>query len=484
MTTIAAIATPPGTGGIGIIKISGPDALKIANAVFRSKAECRDRKRVENSFYECRDRKRVENSFYNTDAESGKRQSHHLYHGCIADDADNRIIDEVLLTLMFAPHSYTREDVAEIQAHSGPAVLRAILELVLKKGAVLAEPGEFTKRAYLNGRIDLTQAEAVMDIVAAKTEKSLEIAAAQIRGGMKKHIESVRDDLIGILTETEAAIDFPEDAGETLNADAITEILENRVIRQLKVLLSQYENARFLREGLSVLIAGKPNVGKSSLMNCLLQKDRAIVTPVPGTTRDIIEETLNIRGIPVILTDTAGLHESRDPVEILGIKKTREGICQADLILFMVDSSEPLTATDEAVYESIRHKKLILLANKSDLRPDNFKLDIPDSWGKIPLVNISALYERGLDELKDLIAEAAGCFHTESPLIPNLRHKSALERSFEAVSAAADAIKASMPFELVSIDLQEAIDALGEIIGITVKPDVLDQIFSRFCIGK
>ncbi len=474
MTTIAAIATPPGTGGIGIIKISGPEALKIAGAIFRSRAARENRKQLDlfsaGSFYAAHG--------------SGSLLSHHLYHGWIADDADNRIIDEVLLTLMFAPHSYTREHVAEIQAHSGPAVLRSILELVLKKGAVLAEPGEFTKRAYLNGRIDLTQAEAVMDIIAAKTEKSLEIASAQISGGMKKHIETLREDLLGILTETEAAIDFPEDAGESVNADKISEILQNRVIKQLNDLLSQYENARFLREGLAVMIAGKPNVGKSSLMNCLLQKDRAIVTPVPGTTRDIIEETLNIRGIPVILSDTAGLHESCDPVEILGIEKTRKSIAAADLILFMVDSSEPLTAADDAVYESIRHKKLILLANKSDLRPDNFKPDIPDSWNKIPLVNISALYEKGLDNLKDLIAEAGGGIHAESRLIPNLRQKRALERSLEAVSAAADAVRSSMPFELVNIDLQEAMDALGEIIGITVRPDMLDQIFSRFCIGK
>ena len=461
-STIAAIATPTGSGGIGIIKISGQDAASVAASVFRPS----DR-----------------NAVFSKDGIPV--QSHHLYHGYIADPQNGRILDEVLLAVMLAPHSYTREDVVEIQAHGGFAVLNAILNLVLERGARLADPGEFTKRAYINGRIDLTQAEAVIDIINAKTESSLEIAAAQIRGSIKERIESVRDTLLFMLIETEAAIDFPDDVEESIDTDTMTQVLEKEVVNQLNGLIDQYENAHFLRDGLKVLIAGRPNVGKSSLMNSLLRKDRAIVTPVPGTTRDVIEETLNIRGIPVIISDTAGLHKTDDPIEILGIKKTYRHIRDADLILFMTDLSCPLTNDDHKIYEDICHKAFMIVTNKSDLADDEFCPELPDLWKKTYVIKTSAIYDRGLDTLRDMIAEfSTGGYDERNTVIPNLRHKIALEGSLRAVSAAADGIRTGMPFELINIDIREAADLLGEIMGITIREDVLDQIFSRFCIGK
>ncbi len=462
-STIAAIATPAGSGGIGIIKISGPDALLIAASVFQKQDGNK-----ENS----------QSSIFNSP------ESHRFYYGHITDTENNRVLDEVLLAVMIAPRSYTREDVVEIHAHSGPAVLKSVLELVLSKGAKLAEPGEFTKRAYINGRIDLTQAEAVIDIISAKTDRALEIATAQVRGNMKMQIESIRDSLLHILTEAEAAIDFPDDI-EDADTDALADILQKQVIDKLNSLISQYENAHFIRDGLKVVIAGRPNVGKSSLMNCLLQKDRAIVTPVPGTTRDLIEESFIIRGINVIISDTAGLHETDDIVETIGIKKTHDCIRDSDLVLFTVDMNHPLTGEDYKIYETVHHKELILVINKQDLVRDEFKFDVPASW-QIPVVETSALNNEGIEALKNMIAEVCldKCFETESAIIPNLRHKNAFEQSLKAALSAVEGIQADIPFELISIDIRESMDLLGEIIGITVREDVLEQIFSRFCIGK
>lgn len=471
-STIAAIATPTGIGGIGIIKISGQDAVSIAISLFQP--SCRR---------ELFSKKGI------------SVQSHHLYHGHITDPENGHLLDEVLLTIMRSPRSYTREDVVEIQAHSGHVVLRSILNLVLKKGARLAEPGEFTKRAYINGRIDLTQAEAVIDIINAKTDKALEFAVAQIRGNMRAQIESVKDALLNILAGTEAAIDFPEDIEEDADMEAILDTLQNEVIHPLNDLIGHYKNAHFLRDGLKTLIVGRPNVGKSSLLNALIRKERAIVTPVPGTTRDAIEEILNIRGIPIIITDTAGMHETDDPIEILGIGKTREYIDEADLILFVTDLSEPFADDDHKIYETIRHKIFVIVANKSDLVDEGFYPDIPDFWKlsnpdredqNIRVIKTSAIYKKGTDALMDFIADRfMGEYQGNNAVIPNLRHKMALEKSLQAVTAAAEGIHKGTPSELISIDIKEAIDVLGEITGTVIKEaDVLDQIFNRFCIGK
>jgi len=465
-STIAAVATPAGCGGIGIVKISGTDALSIAGALFQKSGLSSNRP-----------------DFSHTTAFN----SHHIYHGHIVEPKNGSVLDEVLMVVMLAPHSYTREDVVEIQAHAGPVVINAILDLVLKQGAVLAEPGEFTKRSYLNGRIDLTQAEAVIDIINAKTNKSLEIAASQIKGDMRLRIESIREKLLDILTETEAIIDFPEDIEEIYDQEKARDILQHGVIDRLQALIDRYTTAHVLRDGLKLVIVGRPNVGKSSLMNCLVEQDRAIVTGTPGTTRDVIEETFNIRGIPVTISDTAGLHEADDPVEALGIQKTLEYVHRSDLIIFMIDISCPLTAEDYQLYQKIADKRKILVQNKIDLVENGFELEIPDSWDKMPNVKTSALFHSGINDLKDVIAKITGgesLLDTGDTVVPSLRHKLALEKSLRASASALEGILKREIVELAAIDIKEASDSLGEIIGITVKEDIIEQIFSRFCIGK
>jgi tRNA modification GTPase len=467
--TIAAIATPIGRGGIGIIKISGKDSFSIAESIFIKSGS------VGGDFA-----KKRTPSF-------SSLKSHRLYHGYIVDKEKETVLDEVLLSVMVAPQTYTTENIVEINTHSGPVVQSAILNLVLKKGAKLAQPGEFTKRAYLNGRIDLTQAEAVIDIINSKTEKSLEIAASHIKGGLKKKIESIRNVLLDILVETEAAIDFCDDAGDVFNLEKVLETLERVIGDDLKDLIEKYENAHVIRDGLKMVVVGRPNVGKSSLMNRLIQEDRAIVTPIPGTTRDLIEETLNIRGIPVIIADTAGLHETDDPVEVIGIEKTQKYIGDADLVLFMVDASDPLTVEDENIYKTIKNKRLVVVINKWDLVEDDFNLDIPESWGTLPKIKISALYGRGMNELKNLIAKLSmGEYGLEvqNKIIPNLRHKMALERTLKLCVSAVEEMRKETSFEFIAIDIKEATESLGEIIGDTAKDHVIDEIFSRFCIGK
>jgi tRNA modification GTPase len=467
--TIAAVATPVGSGGIGIIKISGRDALSIAAAIFQKTGNTPDGSRT-------------------TEARLvAALQSHRLYYGHIVDPENGRVLDEVLLAAMSAPNTYTREDVVEINTHSGHVVLTATLELVLRQGARLAEPGEFTKRAYLSGRIDLTQAEAVVDIINSLTDKALEIAASQIRGDLKQKVEAIRDILLEILTEIEAAIDFPEDVEDIIKGGRAVAVVANEAIEPLKELIRQYDNAHILRDGIKMAVVGKPNVGKSSLMNRLLQNDRAIVTPIPGTTRDLIEETLNIRGIPVVVADTAGLHETDDPVEVIGIQKTEEYIKRSDLVLFMIDAGEPLAREDYRIYETIHNKRSIIVVNKIDLVDKHAGPDFPDTWAQTPAIKISALYGEGLGALKDLIAKISmGEFQLETAhvAIPNLRHKIALERCLQLTTSVVAAIHNKTPFELIAIDIQEAIDAVGEIVGLTTREDVIDQIFSRFCIGK
>jgi tRNA modification GTPase len=468
--TIAAIATPIGSGGIGIIKISGKDAFLIAETIFKRSHASKGDGRPEG------------------DVRSFSLKSHRIYHGHIVNPDTGKMLDEVLLSAMKAPMTYTREDIIEINTHSGYIVMGSILDLVLQKGARLADPGEFTKRAYLSGRIDLTQAEAVIDIITSRTEKSLEIATSQIRGDLKNRIESMRHSLMDILTQVEAAIDFPEDVGDVIDVKSMHQILDKAVIDELSGLVAQYEHAHFLRDGLKMIVVGRPNVGKSSLMNRLIQDDRVIVTSIPGTTRDLIEETLSIRGIPVIIADSAGLHETKDPVEVIGIGKTKEYIHASDLILFMIDASDPFTIEDQEIYKTIiGDKRIILVINKIDLVGYNFNFEIPQTWERIPNVKISALYGNGLSSLKDLIAKLAIGDHqpeVQNRIIPNLRHKIALEKSLEFVVSASEELCKGTSYELIAIDIKETLDKLGEIIGAVAKEDVIDQIFSRFCIGK
>ena len=472
-STITAIATPPGRGGIGIIKISGKDALSIAKSIFV--------KKTRKNLSEKKDDKK---SF------SKKEQrfvSHKLYLGNIINKEKEKNIDEVLLSVMKAPNSYTKEDVVEINAHSGQVALNEILKLIIKKGARLAQPGEFTKRAFINGRIDLTQAEAVIDIINARTVKSLEIANSQIAGKMKYQISLIRDSLINILAEIDAGIDFPDEVGEDLNEKEIKNRINNEAVKPLMKLLQNYKKGNVFKEGIRIVVAGKPNVGKSSLMNRMTNKERVIVTSMPGTTRDVIEETININGIPGIISDTAGLHDSSDPVEIMGIKKAYEHINVSDIVLFMIDASRKLTKEDYKIQKDFIYKEMIIVINKIDLVKDDFKIDIPEKWKKIKSVKISALYDRGIDELKKMIEKAySGDFgiNIQNKTIPNLRHKKEIEKCLKKALRAKRGMGDNTAFELISIDIKEAIDYLDAITGISVKEEILDKIFNRFCIGK
>ena len=463
-STITAIATPSGKGGIGIIKISGKEALTIAAALFRKPGCVGDSNAASADLFE----------------------THKIYYGHVVDAGGGEVVDEVLLSVMRAPRSYTREDVVEINAHAGFAVQRKILELVISKGARLAEPGEFTKRAFLNGRIDLTQAEGVIDIINARTDTALAIANAQVKGGLGERITSVRDALVGILAEIEAEIDFPDDVGENVLTENLRQQLKTEVLNPLAVLLSQYRAAHFYRDGVKLAVVGRPNVGKSSLVNRLLQKDRVIVTPIPGTTRDVIEESLDIHGIPVTVRDTAGLHLTEDPIETIGIEKTRECIRDADLVFFLVDAGARLTSEDFEIYNTIQGKSTILVINKMDLLTEDKTFPIPESW-KVPTAMTSALYGQGIDSLKQRFADTFmrnGKHPDSDRMVPNLRHKISLERGVEAVESGFKAVAANLPEELIAIDLKEGIDALGEINGQSVKESILDEIFRRFCIGK
>ncbi len=471
--TIAAIATPAGQGGIGIVKISGNDAFVIAQAIFRPQKSSLKQYAGQNR--------------QSPETRSFRFETHRLYYGHIIDPDDGRLLDEVLVSAMKAPQTYTREDVVEINAHGGAVVLQSILGLVLSKGARLAEPGEFTRRAFLNGRIDLTQAEAVIDVINARTQKNLELAAAHISGKLKERVAMSRNSLIGLLTQVEAAIDFPDEVDDLVNPDNTVKVLQKDVLAPLKGLIQNYIDAHVFRDGISVAVVGRPNVGKSSLLNQLVKKDRAIVTDMPGTTRDIIEETLSLQGIPVIISDTAGVHPTDNPIEKIGIEKTIEHVNGSDLVLFMVESHCPLGSDDYLIYEKIKSKRIILVLNKKDLIQQDSPAALPDKWQFDDRVFISALYDQGIDQLKDKMIQLAGGknpLDVTATVVPNLRHKMLLETSLSATETVIEALQNNTSSDLMAIHLQEAIDALGVISGDNVKVDVLDQIFSRFCVGK
>ncbi|MGD2096538.1 MAG: tRNA uridine-5-carboxymethylaminomethyl(34) synthesis GTPase MnmE [Desulfobacterales bacterium] len=471
--TIAAIATPAGRGGIGIVKISGKDAFAIAQAVFRP-----IRKRPD----EVPGKSRPDSA-----VQDYKFETHRLYYGHIIDPKDSTLLDEVLISAMKAPNTYTREDVVEINAHGGAVTMHAILELVLSQGARLAEPGEFTRRAFLHGRIDLTQAEAVIDVINARTQKNLELAAAQMGGKLKDRVARSRSSLVRILTHVEAAIDFPEDVGDLIDPEQTINVLQKEVVVPLRGLIRNYIDAHVFRDGISVAVVGRPNVGKSSLLNQLVKKDRAIVTDLPGTTRDIIEETLNLQGIPVVISDTAGLHPTENPIEKIGIEKTLAHVNGSDLVLFMVEAHRPPGPGDHLIYEKINSKSIIMVLNKMDLMDSHSTTALPQDWRFADQVHISALYDRGIERLKEKIIKLAGGkvpLDLNAPIVPNLRHKLLLETSLAAAEAVIEQLQNETSSELVAIHLQEAIEALGVVSGDTVKVDVLDQIFSRFCVGK
>lgn len=462
--TITAIATPAGVGGIGIVRISGPEARRIGEKLYRKKKR----------------------RLFSESAQFGFAPRK-LYYGYVVDPTTNSVVDEVLMALMSAPNSYTCEDVIEIQAHAGAVSLNEILRLVLRQGARLAEPGEFTLRAFINGRIDLTQAEAIIDVINAKTEKSRQLATEQLRGGLKEKINGVIFALRALLVEMEAAIDFPEEIEASIHSDVARERFKHGVTETLEALLAGYEDGHLLREGMRLVILGRPNVGKSSLMNLLLNKERAIVTAFPGTTRDAIEEVININGLPVVIVDTAGVRESTDPIESIGIQKAEKLADAAELILFMVDAADGVTEADIAVYNKIAHKKMILVVNKIDIaREERLPITLPECLSKREVVRTAVILGEGLDALKQKIYHhAAGNFKAdESPIVPNLRQKGLIEKGLAAARRMESGLFLGQPMELTVIDLREALDALNSILGESEGPDILAEIFNRFCIGK
>jgi len=469
--TIAAIATPIGSGGIGIIRISGSDALPITERIFTARNACNDATPSKDP----------------SDLPVHSLESHRLYLGVITDPANQRILDEVLLAIMRAPRSYTREDCVEIQAHSGAVVLNAILGLVLRQGARLARPGEFTMRAFLNGRIDLTQAEAVADVIHAKTERALEVATTQIQGHLGETIDALRILIKDALTEVEAGIDFPDEVGDAIDVHRLNVNLRENVIVPLRDLLRHYRDGHVFRDGLQMALIGRTNVGKSSLMNRLLKKNRVIVTETPGTTRDAIDDAMSIRGIPVVLTDTAGIRDSSDTIEQIGMERTRQIMDNAQLVLFVLDATEPIGQEEIDLIEGLSDKSIILVLNKIDLVSGRAAAVIPSRIRSMPRVEISALYNQGIDALKDLIAESTvGSETMASPnaLIPNLRHQIAIQQAVRELESGCNAAEEGVPMELVAIHLKEALEATGSIVGVTTTEDVLDDIFSKFCIGK
>ncbi len=453
--TIAAIATPPGEGGVAIVRISGVAAENIATRIFTQ-----------------------------TRASNGRLKSHTLYHGRIRDPQSENVLDEVLLTIMRTPRSYTGEDVVEVHCHGGAFLVRQILGLILSQGARQAEPGEFTKRAFLNGKLDLAQAEAVVDLIRARTAKGVELALNQASGELSKHITELREALLDIMVQVEAAIDFPEEEIELLQRQPLIEKILN-LIGKLSSIADTYEWGRLFREGASVCICGRPNVGKSSLLNALLGHERAIVTPVPGTTRDVVEESLNLAGLPVILWDTAGIRDTKDQVERLGVELSRRHLERADAAIVVFDGSEPVAEEDRDILNSIRGKKHIIAINKNDLAPRLALGDIESPDQESVICFISAKSRVGIEELKSSLRDLILDYKTEPTVaISNIRHRSQLVRSAAALSAATATLAEGLPPELVAVDLTEASRALGEILGLVTNDDILEHIFINYCIGK
>jgi tRNA modification GTPase len=441
-----------------MVRISGEEAIRIAQRVFRK----------------------------NPAGSLEGLPSHTIHYGLVVDPGTEEVLDEALLSLLRKPRTYTREDMVEITCHGSPLLLAQVVALLIKSGARPAEPGEFTKRAFLNGRIDLTQAEAVMDLIQSKTDVGLKVAMDQLQGGLGRGIKTVHDQLLSILTHIEANIDFSE---ENLQVISLEDAQKNlgQVFTQTRKLLEGWEGGRILREGVSLAIVGRPNVGKSSLLNALLQQDRAIVTPIPGTTRDVLEEWANIRGIAVRLMDTAGLWNTQDPVEMEGVKRAKEAVERSHLALLVMDASQPFQDEDAALMNCVEKKKLILVLNKVDLSQKIQEKKIREGLPGVPLVKVSAMKRTGLEHLQDMIRDEI--FHGsivigETPLVVSSRHRAAIEKAHEAVGQAISAIHNGLPSEFLALEIRGAINHMGEVIGTTTTDDLLDRVFSQFCIGK
>lgn len=456
--TIAAIATPVGEGGIGIIRLSGRLSVAIADKIF--------------------------------EPASGKKLSgcaaYTTHYGKIRDPKTSKIVDEVIVTVMRAPKSYTREDVVEINCHGGLQPVKKTLELVLKAGARVADPGEFTKRAFLNGRIDLVQAEAVLDVIRSKTEASLKVAMAQLEGGLSGKIDAIREEMLDVASELEADIDFSEEEALAPDRKKLSGRID-KIIKDLKKLIDTYGAGSILREGVLAVICGKPNAGKSSLMNLLLKRDRVIVSPIPGTTRDTIEEMISLKGIPIRLVDTAGIIDTGDMVEREGVVRSKRYLAMADIVILVLDHSVKINKADRDIIKICAGKKKLVVLNKTDLAGKIEAKTVRALLKKERPIKISVSKRKNIDLLENALADAVwsgGFAQGEPAVISNARHKGLLDKALANMLSVKEAFKADEPPEIIAIDLKEATAALGLVIGKTVSDDILDRIFERFCIGK
>ncbi|WP_145438900.1 tRNA uridine-5-carboxymethylaminomethyl(34) synthesis GTPase MnmE [Staphylococcus hominis] len=455
--TITSISTPMGEGAIGIVRLSGPEAVEIGDKLYKGKKKLKD------------------------------VPSHTINYGHIIDPETDEVVEEVMISVLRAPKTFTREDIIEINCHGGILTINRILELTMTHGARMAEPGEYTKRAFLNGRIDLSQAEAVMDFIRSKTDRASKVAMNQIEGRLSDLIKRQRQSILEILAQVEVNIDYPEyDDVE----DATTEFLlaqSKKIKNEIDQLLETGTQGKIMREGLSTVIVGKPNVGKSSMLNNLIQDNKAIVTEVAGTTRDVLEEYVNVRGVPLRLVDTAGIRDTEDIVEKIGVERSRKALSEADLILFVLNNNEPLTEEDRTLYEVIKNEDAIVIVNKTDLKR---RLDIEEvktMIGDTSLIQTSMLKQEGIDELELQIRDlffGGEVQNQDMTYVSNSRHISLLKQARQTIQDAIDAAEAGIPMDMVQIDLTRTWEILGEIIGESASDELINQLFSQFCLGK
>ena len=455
--TITSISTPMGEGAIGIVRLSGPEAVEIGDKLYKGKKKLKD------------------------------VPSHTINYGHIIDPETHEVVEEVMISVLRAPKTFTREDIIEINCHGGILTINRILELTMTHGARMAEPGEYTKRAFLNGRIDLSQAEAVMDFIRSKTDRASKVAMNQIEGRLSDLIKQQRQSILEILAQVEVNIDYPEyDDVE----DATTEFLlaqSKKIKNEIDQLLETGTQGKIMREGLSTVIVGKPNVGKSSMLNNLIQDNKAIVTEVAGTTRDVLEEYVNVRGVPLRLVDTAGIRDTEDIVEKIGVERSRKALSEADLILFVLNNNEPLTEEDRTLYEVIKNEDAIVIVNKTDLER---RLDIEEvktMIGDTSLIQTSMLKQEGIDELELQIRDlffGGEVQNQDMTYVSNSRHISLLKQARQTIQDAIDAAEAGIPMDMVQIDLTRTWELLGEIIGESASDELINQLFSQFCLGK
>ncbi|MDU9269092.1 tRNA uridine-5-carboxymethylaminomethyl(34) synthesis GTPase MnmE [Staphylococcus coagulans] len=457
LDTITSISTPMGEGAIGIVRLSGLDAVEIADKLYKGRKQLKD------------------------------VPTHTINYGHIIDPETQEVVEEVMVSVLRAPRTFTREDIVEINCHGGILTINRVLELTMTYGARMAEPGEYTKRAFLNGRIDLSQAEAVMDFIRSKTDRASKVAMNQIEGRLSDLIKKQRQSILEVLAQVEVNIDYPEyDDVEEATSELLLERAQE-IKNEIQKLLDTGVQGKIMREGLSTVIVGKPNVGKSSMLNNLIQDNKAIVTEVAGTTRDVLEEYVNVRGVPLRLVDTAGIRETEDIVERIGVERSRKALSEADLILFVLNNNEPLTEEDRKLYEVVKTSDAIVIINKTDLTPRLDRDEVKAMVGSMPVIETSMLEQQGIDELEIQIRDLFFGGEVQSQdmtYVSNSRHISLLKQAKKTIQDAIDATEMGIPMDMIQIDLTRTWELLGEIIGESASEELIDQLFSQFCLGK